>query len=86
MSALDKIVAFVRRDGSRTFVCRECGYTVHAFADFDGDGLAVCRTCQFIGEHPQLPADARELLRGETPPPTADCPLPNAGEQSEPSR
>ena len=54
-----------RRDGTREFVCTDCGYRVFVAVALDDDGTPVCRTCQFIGEHPQLPEDIKSLLRGE---------------------
>lgn len=65
MADNDNVIPFLRPDGSRTFVCEDCGWTVHVFADFEGGDFNVCRTCQFIGEHPQLPEHWKAILRGD---------------------
>lgn len=64
---LAKIFPFARRDGSREFVCTECGDHVFVAIDLDHDGFDVCWTCRYIGEHPHLPEEAKKLLRGERP-------------------
>ncbi len=61
------VLNFTARDGSRQFVCTDCGYTVFTFCDFEGGDCNVCRSCQFIGEHPQLSEEAKALLRGPGP-------------------
>jgi hypothetical protein len=60
---MTNVFAFPARDGSCTFVCTDCGCTVHSFADFETD-CNVCRTCQYLSEHPQTPKDIADLLRG----------------------
>ena len=53
------IFAFTR-NAVAEFDCTACG--THGDRDFTH---TVCRTCEFIGEHPQLSAEVVALLRGE---------------------
>lgn len=62
---LSRIFPFVRPDGSRQFVCTECGWQICMAIDVDRDGVDVCHTCRYIGEHPHLPPEVKALLRGE---------------------
>lgn len=59
------IFSLATRKGVREFDCTDCGCHVHSYGDTDTD-ILICRTCQYIGEHPQLPDEAKRLLRGET--------------------
>lgn len=56
------------------FICADCGDDVYKFGHHDG--LPVCATCRYIREHPELPEEAKRLLRGD--PDTSD--IPEAGE------
>jgi len=44
-----------------TFTCRDCGYTVHAFALAAPPEHGLCLTCSFIADIPD--AEEREELR-----------------------
>lgn len=51
-------------DGSREFDCTDCGMHVVEIVGTDFD-FPVCFICRYIGERPQMPEEAKALLRGE---------------------
>jgi hypothetical protein len=57
------IFAFTR-NAVAEFECTVCGAHVCRYGDRDFTHL-ICRTCEFIGEHPHIPEEAKALLRGE---------------------
>jgi hypothetical protein len=59
----ENIFAFTR-DAVAEFDCTVCGAHVYRYGDRDFTHT-ICRTCEFIGEHPQLSDEAKALLRGD---------------------
>jgi hypothetical protein len=60
---LTNVFAFTR-EACAEFACSVCGAQVYRYGDRDFTHT-ICRTCEFIGEHPHLPEETKALLRGE---------------------
>lgn len=50
-------------DGSREFVCSDCGSSVLQAVN-DGFDFPVCWLCRYFSEHPQIPAEVRDRITG----------------------
>jgi uncharacterized Zn finger protein (UPF0148 family) len=50
------------RQTTAEFICTDCGVPTYKFGSHDG--VPVCATCRYIRERPDMPEDAKRLLRG----------------------
>jgi len=57
------------RYASSTFVCAECGYTVHRYAIAAERPPTMCATCQYLNDDPNLTDRERVALRARLSPP-----------------